>query len=77
MGIRYGDTLAATTFSFIGVFFGWWGLVHMQLLGVTAATAATIYGVALIFIVTGVVTLYLWIASFYEFVAFNLALLFL
>src|SRR5262249_39776427 len=41
------------------------------------ATAATIYGVALIFIVTGVVTLYLWIASFYEFVAFNLALLFL
>ncbi len=49
----------------------------MLLLGLTPATAATTDGMALIFIVTGVVTLYLWIASFYEFVAFNLALLFL
>ena len=73
----YGDALAATAFSFLGAFFGWWGLAHMTLLGQTAATAATMNGVALVFIVTGVVTLYLWIASFYEFVAFNLALLFL
>ena len=73
----YGDALAATAFSFLGAFFGWWGLAHMRLLGLTAATAATTDGVALIFIVTGVVTLYLWVASFYEFVAFNLALLFL
>ncbi len=73
----YGDALAATAFSFLGVFFGWWGLAHMRLLGLTAATAATADGIALIFIVTGVVTLYLWIASFYEFIAFNLVLLFL
>ncbi len=73
----YGDALAATAFTFLGAFFGWWGLAHMRLLGLTAATAATTDGMALIFIVTGVVTLYLWIASFYEFVAFNLALLFL
>jgi len=73
----YGNALAATAFSFLGAFFGCWGLTHMTLLGHTAATAAAMNSVALVFIVSGVVTLYLWIASFYEFVAFNLALLFL
>jgi succinate-acetate transporter protein len=67
----YGDALAATTFSFLGAFFGWWALVHFAFLGVT------INNMAAVFIVTGVVTLYLWIASFYEFAAFNLVLLFL
>jgi uncharacterized protein len=72
----YGDALAATAFSFLGAFFGWWGLVHMTFLGHTVA-ATTMNSLATVFIVTGVVTLYLWIASFYEFVAFNLVLLFL
>ena len=73
----YGDPLAATTFTFIGAFYGWWGLSHMTLLGVHAAAAVTADAMALVFIVTAVVTLYLWIASFYESAAFNLALLFL
>jgi uncharacterized protein len=72
----YGDALAATAFSFLGAFFGWWGLVHMTLLGQVAAST-TMKSMAIVFIVTGVVTIYLWIASFYEFVAFNLVLLFL
>ncbi len=72
----YRDALAATTFSFLGAFFGWWGLVHMTFLG-HAAVVATMNSMAAVFIVTGVITLYLWIASFYEFVAFNLVLLFL
>jgi uncharacterized protein len=73
----YGDALAATAFSFLGAFFGWWGLAHMTFLGHTAAIATTMNSMATVFIVTGVVTLYLWIASFYEFVAFNMALLFM
>ncbi len=73
----FGDALAATTFSFLGAFFGWWGLVHLTIPGVHAADAALLNSMALVFIVTGVVTLYLWIASFYEFAAFNLVLLFL
>jgi uncharacterized protein len=72
----YGDPLAATTFSFLGAFYGWWGLSHMTLLGVHAASASA-NAMALVLIVTGVVTLYIWIASFYESAAFNLALLFL
>jgi len=72
----YGDALAATAFSFLGAFFGWWGLVYAAL-PVHTAAAASINSVAAVFVVTGVVTFYLWIASFYEFAAFNLVLLFL
>jgi uncharacterized protein len=73
----YGDALAATAFSFLGAFFGWWGLSHMAFAGGHAAAAASMNSMATVFIVTGVVTLYLWVASFYEFAAFNLVLLFL
>jgi uncharacterized protein len=75
----YGDSLAATTFSFLGAFFGWWAITHMSLVGTHAAavTPAAVDSMALVFIVTGVVVAYLWVASFYEFAAFNLVLLFL
>jgi uncharacterized protein len=72
----YGDPIAATTFTFLGSFFVWWALSHMTVFGVYAATAAGINSMAMVFIVTGVVTLYLWIASFYEYAVFNLVLLF-
>jgi uncharacterized protein len=70
----YGDTLAATSFSFLGAFFGWWGLTQVSALHATAAMAAS--GLATIFIVTGVLVLLMWIASFYESAVFNLVLLF-
>jgi uncharacterized protein len=73
----YGDPLAATTFSFMGAFFGWWGLTQVPLLGAHAAASAVTSSSAMVFIVTGVVVAALWIASFYEFAAFNLVLLFL
>jgi succinate-acetate transporter protein len=73
----YGDALAATTFSFLGAFFGWWGLAYISQVGVHAGAAVWINSLATVYIVSGVVTLYLWIASFYEFAAFNLVLLFL
>lgn len=71
----YGDALAATTFSFLGAFFAWWGLTQVSALGMTAAAATS--GLATIFIVSGVLVLLMWIASFYESAAFNLVLLFM
>jgi uncharacterized protein len=73
----YGDPMAATSFTFLGAFFGWWALSHLVVFGGQAASAATIGAAATVFIVSGLVTLYLWIASFYESAAFNLVLLFL
>jgi len=74
----YGDPMAATTFSFLGAFCGWWGVTHWALRGAGAALMTTSApSIGLAFIVTGVVVLYLWVASFYEFAAFNLTLLFL
>ena len=72
----YGDPIAATSFTFLGAFFGWWALSQMTVLGVHAASAAAVRSMALVFLVSGVVIFYLWVASFYEFAAFNLALLF-
>jgi uncharacterized protein len=73
----YGDPLAATTFSFLGVFNAWWALSQMTFLGAHAAGAATMVSSGMVLIVTGVVTLSLWVASFSESAAFNLTLLFL
>jgi succinate-acetate transporter protein len=73
----YGDALAATTFSFVGAFFGWWGLTQMGFLGIHATAAVVTNSMATVLVVAAVVVLYLWVASFYEFAAFNLTLLFL
>jgi len=69
----YGDPLAATVFSFVGAFYGWWGMNGLMLHGAALDPAS----LALVFIVCGVVVLYLWVASFHETAVFNLTLLFL
>ncbi len=71
----YGDAIAATAFSFLAGFNIWWGLAHLSFFGIHAAMAVNSMG--LVFLVSGFVVLYLWIASFYESAAFNLVLLFL
>jgi uncharacterized protein len=73
----YGDPIAATSFTFIGAFFVWWALSHMTVFGLHADSVAAANSMAMVFIVTGVVVMYLWIASFYEYAVFNLVLLFL
>jgi uncharacterized protein len=73
----YGDPLASTAFAFLGGFNMWWGLAHMNFLGITAAAGANWLGMGMVFAVSGFVVFYLWIASFYESAAFNLTLLFL
>jgi uncharacterized protein len=73
----YGDALAATAYSFLGAFFAWWGLTQISAFGVHAAASAALTSMATVFVVTAVIVLYLWIASFNESAAFNLVLLFL
>ncbi|HVB81481.1 MAG TPA: acetate uptake transporter [Candidatus Binataceae bacterium] len=73
----YGDPLAATTFSFMGAFFGWWGFSQMPMLDAHAAAAVATNSIAMVFLVTGAIVACLWVASFYEFAAFNLVLFFL
>jgi uncharacterized protein len=69
----YGDPLAATVFSFVGAFYGWWAISGLALHGAMMNPAS----MALVFIVSAFVVLYLWVASFYETAVFNLVLLFL
>jgi succinate-acetate transporter protein len=69
----YGDPLAATVFTFVGAFYGWWGLNGLVLHGAAMNPAS----MALVFIACAFVVAYLWIGSFYETAVFNLVLLFL
>jgi uncharacterized protein len=69
----YGDPLAATVFSFVGAFYGWWGISGLILHGAAMNQAS----IALVMIVCAFVVLYLWVGSFYETTVFNLVLLFL
>ncbi|MGH9764356.1 MAG: acetate uptake transporter family protein, partial [Blastocatellia bacterium] len=74
----YGDALAATMFSFVGVFYGWIALSHMSFIA-SAHGAAPAFGLlsvstAMVFVVTGFVMLYLWFASFSQSATFNATL---
>lgn len=73
----YGDPLAATAFSFLGAFYMAWGFGGLPLGGVHAAAMVSFLGTGVIFVVTGVVALYIWIAAFNESAAFNATMLFL
>jgi succinate-acetate transporter protein len=77
----YGDPLGATTFSFVGAFYGWvgLGLLSANITGIHAAMPPAIFSVSsgMVLLVSGFVVMYLWVASFYESMAFNGTLLFL
>ncbi|MGH7985331.1 MAG: acetate uptake transporter [Candidatus Binataceae bacterium] len=74
----YGDALAATTFSFVGVFYGWISMSHMSFVTPAhgAAPALGLFSIStgMVFVVTGFVVLYLWFASFNESATFNATL---
>jgi uncharacterized protein len=72
----YGDALAATTFSFVGAFYGWLGFEGLGsiILRNPVAPAVYDYSNAMILVVCGFVVLYLWIAAFNESMAFNATL---
>jgi len=52
-------------------------LTQIGFLGIHATAAVVTNSMATVLVVAAVVVLYLWVASFYEFAAFNLTLLFL
>ncbi|HLI81558.1 MAG TPA: acetate uptake transporter [Candidatus Binataceae bacterium] len=73
----YGDPMAATAFSFLGAFYMAWGFGGLPVAGLHAVATASLFSAGLVFVVTGVVTLYMWIAAFNESAAFNATMLFL
>ena len=75
----YRETVVATVFSFLGLFYAWFGLTNLIFLGGTAEKIAEVSAVSMgmVFLVGGLVTLYLWVASFRDHPGFNLTLLFL
>jgi len=75
----YREPIVATVFSFLGLFYAWFGLTNLIFLGGAAEKMAEVSPVSMgmVFLVGGVITLYLWLASFREPPGFNLTLLFL
>lgn len=71
----YGDTLAATTFSFVGAFYGWLGLLNAGLAMQHAGTIGLFpYSSGMVLVVSGFVIFYLSIAAFYESMVFSATL---
>jgi len=72
----YGDPIAATAFSFLGAFYMSWGAGGLPLGGLHAVATASVMSGGLTLVVVGVVTGYMWIASFNESAAFSATMLF-
>jgi uncharacterized protein len=75
----YREPIVATVFSFLGLFYAWFGVTNLIFLGGTAEKMAAVSAVSMgmVFLIGGLITLYLWIATFREPPGFNLTLLFL
>ena len=75
----YREPIVATVFSFLGLFYAWFGLTNLIFLGGAAEKMAEVSPVSMgmVFLVGGLITSYLWIASFRGPPGFNLTLLFL
>jgi uncharacterized protein len=75
----YRETIVATVFSFLGLFYAWFGLTNLIFVGGTAGKMAegSTVSMGMGFLVGGLITLYLWIASYREPPGLNLTLLFL
>jgi succinate-acetate transporter protein len=75
----YRESIVATVFSFLGLFYAWFGLTNLIFLGGTAEKMAEVSAVSMgmVFLVGGLITLYLWVVSFREPPGFHLTLLFL
>jgi uncharacterized protein len=75
----YRETIVATVFSFLGLFYAWFGLTNLIFLGGATEKIAEVSAVSMgmVFLVGGLITLYLWVACFREPPGFNLTLLFL
>jgi uncharacterized protein len=75
----YRETIVATVFSFLGMFYAWFGLTNLIFLGGTTEKMAegSAVSMGMVFLVGGLITLYFWLATFREPPGINLTLLFL
>jgi uncharacterized protein len=64
----YREPIVATVFSFLGLFYAWFGLTNLIFLGGTAEKMAegSAVSMGMVFLVGGLITLYLWLATFRE-----------
>src|SRR6266851_9015119 len=75
----YRETIVATVFSFLGLFYAWFGLTNLVFPGSAVEKLADVgaFSTGMVFLIGGLLTLYLWMASFSQQSGLKWALLFL
>src|SRR5437899_179550 len=75
----YRESVVATIFSFLGLFFAWFGLTNIlfQASAVGKIADADAFSTGMVFLIGGLLTLYLWTLSFRQPSGLKLTLLFL
>src|SRR2546428_10995800 len=75
----YRESVVATIFSFLGLFFTWFGLTNIlfQASAVGKIADADAFSTGMVFLIGGLLTLYLWTLSFRQPSGLKLTLLFL
>jgi succinate-acetate transporter protein len=75
----YRESIAATIFSFLGLFYVWFGLTNLmfQAPGVGKMIDVDAFSTGMVFLIGGLMTLYLWTVSFHQPSGLKLTLLFL
>src|SRR6266481_3407953 len=73
----YRESIVATIFSFLGLFYAWFGLTNIlfQAPGVGKIAEADAFSTGMVFLVGGLLTLYLWTLSFRQASGLKLTLL--
>src|SRR5260370_5719004 len=75
----YRESVVATIFSFLGLFYAWFGLTNIlfQAPGLGKIADADAFSTGMVFLIGGLLTLYLWTVSFRQPSGLKLTLLFL
>src|SRR6266849_7676351 len=74
----YRESVVGTIFSFLGLFYAWFGLTNMfQASAVGKIADADAFSTGMVFLIGGLLTLYLWTLSFRQPSGLKLTLLFL
>ena len=75
----YREAIVATIFSFLGLFYAWFGLTNVlfQAPGMETMADADAFSTGMVFLIGGLLTLYLWMMSVRQASGLKLTLLFL
>src|SRR6266481_7011010 len=77
--LAYRESMVGTIFSFLGLFYAWFGLTNVlfQAPGIGKMADVDAFSTGMVFLVGGLLSLYLWTASFRQPSGLKLTLLFL